>query len=104
MTLPYEFEPEAEQELRDAAAWYEAEHERLGEAFLDRAREATDLVRQFPDAGSPVKLARSALGLRQIRLQQFRYRLVYMVAEGKVIIVAVAHDRRRPGYWTDRRS
>lgn len=48
------------------------------------------------------KRASAELGLRQVRLRQFPYRLVYMVVSDEIVIVAVAHERRRPGYWQDR--
>jgi len=60
---PYRFEPEAEEELRDAAAWYEAERVGLGNAFLMRIREATEFARRFPNAGAPVLTAAPELSL-----------------------------------------
>ena len=44
-----------------------------------------------------------ALGTRACRLRRFPYRLVYVGEPTRVLVLAVAHDRRRPGYWRRRR-
>jgi len=40
-------------------------------------------------------------GTRRYVLPDFPYSVIYFV-EAAIIIVAVAHDRRRPGYWRER--
>ena len=39
---------------------------------------------------------------REVPLQRFSFNLVYRIVEGDAVIVAVAHKRRRPGYWRRR--
>lgn len=102
MILPYRFEPEAETELHDAAVWYETESAGLGRAFLRRIREASFFVRSFPGAGSAVPALPRELGVRRHPVNGFPYWLVYMVVEDEAVILAVAHQRRRPGYWHER--
>jgi hypothetical protein len=41
-------------------------------------------------------------GTRRLLLRRFPFGLVYEVYEGKALILAIAHHRRRPGYWTER--
>ena len=100
--LRYRFEPEAEEDLRDAARWYETEQPGLGQAFLQRALEAATFLRNFPDAGSPAPHLPKSLGIRRHRVQRFPYWLVYLIVEDVLVFLAVAHQRRRPGYWHER--
>ena len=41
-------------------------------------------------------------GTRRYLLKRFPFVIVYRVGESKIEIVAVAHGRRKPGYWTAR--
>jgi mRNA-degrading endonuclease RelE of RelBE toxin-antitoxin system len=41
--------------------------------------------------------------LRQFHLRRFPYKLIYRVDDDNLRIIAVAHIRRRPGYWAVRR-
>jgi mRNA-degrading endonuclease RelE of RelBE toxin-antitoxin system len=38
------------------------------------------------------------------RLHTFSYNLVYVVESDEIVILAVAHHKRRPGYWRGRLS
>jgi len=40
--------------------------------------------------------------VRSKGVHDFPYRVVFFVQGDKLIIVAVAHTKRRPGYWRDR--
>jgi toxin ParE1/3/4 len=35
-------------------------------------------------------------------LSKFPYSIVYVVRDGDVTVAAVAHAKRRPGYWRER--
>lgn len=52
---------------------------------------------EFPKA-SPVVSGT----VRRCLLTRFPYRLVYRVEGEKIVIYAVAHQSRRPGYWRTR--
>ena len=41
-------------------------------------------------------------GTRRYLLQRFPFYLIYREVHGKVELIAVAHGRRRPGYWKKR--
>lgn len=43
-------------------------------------------------------------GVRYILFHRFPYALIYMVLDSRVIVIAVAHTRREPGYWLSRIS
>jgi plasmid stabilization system protein ParE len=41
--------------------------------------------------------------LRRVSLHRFPYNLIYYVSAGEVRVIALAHQRRRPGYWAHRK-
>src|SRR6185295_15750088 len=91
------FHPDARLELLEAAQDYNARLFGLGEIFLE---EIEKTVRKLCEAPSrpPVDL----LQRRKWRLRRFPYSVIYKIDGGRVIILAVAHASRRPGYWDTR--
>ena len=96
--IAYSFHPDAEAELADAADYYEARRPGLGKAFAGEVTRTISLIREHPDAGSPVGPSR-----RRMLVSRFPYAIVYRRDSNSVVIVAVAHQSRRPGYWRGRR-
>jgi plasmid stabilization system protein ParE len=92
-----EFHPLADQELADAARFYEGQASGLGTQFLDEVERLLAVVTTYPDLGSP----RSG-GVRTVPTRRFPYSLVYRVSGDRLVVVAVAHHRRRPRYWSGR--
>jgi hypothetical protein len=82
----------AEAELAAAARFYEARLHGLGEAFLVELGRCFDRVRSFPESGT------RCYG----RFRRFPYDVVYEVLPHAVLVVAVAHQQRKPGYWRTR--
>ena len=93
----YRFLTPAEEEMTEAALFYEAATVLLGGDFLDDVQRAVDSIRNFPHAGESVDS-----NLRRIQLHRFPFTLIYTVEEDSIVIVAVAHQKRRPGYWRSR--
>lgn len=89
----------AQQELDEAVSYYNSQVAGLGNAFLLEAVAAIERIRQFPDAWHPL-----GENLRRCRLRRFPYGLIYQADKTGVLVVAVAHTHRRPGYWRDRLS
>lgn len=83
--------------MNEAASFYEAESSGLGDAFLDDIQRAVDTVRQNPGIGTPV-----GRGFRRMLLRRFPFSLIYADARDEIVLVAVAHQRRRPNYWRRR--
>jgi toxin ParE2 len=92
-----EFHPDAEAELVSAARYFESHVEHLGLDFVAAVRRAYERVLKFPDSGRPF-----GRRLRRTLIQGFPYGLVYRVEPSRILIVAVAHLHRRPGYWRSR--
>ena len=96
------FEPEASAELEEAALWYEAQRSGLGLAFLAAVDRALEHLAAWPGSGVPVPGVPANLSVRQHPVSRFPYRIAYLVTSQEVRVLAVAHARRRPGYWRSR--
>jgi toxin ParE2 len=95
--MNYRFHPEAESELHEAYDYYEAKREGLGGRFGEAFREALARVLQRPLAWGLLEAP-----YRLCRLKRFPYGILYEPREEEVVIVAVMHLHRKPGYWKDR--
>jgi hypothetical protein len=89
----------AQRELDEAVSYYNGQVAGLGDAFLLETVAAIERIRQFPDAWHPL-----GEGIRRCRLRRFPYGLIYHADETGVLLIAVAHTHRRPGYWRERRK
>ena len=96
------FHEAAQNELREAARWYEREREGLGEEFLLAVETAIERAARGDLPGLAASEA-SQPGTRRILLQRFPYTVHFDMREGEMFVWAVAHQRRRPGYWRTRR-
>ena len=92
--MRYEFHPEAELELYEAASRYESEVPELGLRFADEVERVIHLLLEHSELGS-----RLDDELRHFVLRKFPFSVVYAVTEDFVYIVAVAHGSREPEYW-----
>lgn len=93
----------AEEELTAAGQWYDRERRGLGERFLD----AVVLARQRIEA-DPLTLpfAEHYPGSREVRrcpVEGFPYQVIFEIRPDELVVLAVAHCSRRPGYWSRRR-
>jgi len=82
--------------LAEVAYYSEAEVD-LGARFAEAVEEATSRALGFPLAGSP-----ASAGTRRVLLRDFPFSLVYLTEESGIVVVALAPDARRPGYWRSR--
>ena len=99
---PARFGPEAAAELEEATRWYDQRRAGLGLALLAAVDEAVDWILRWPEAGAPSRVAAPELGVRQVPVPHFPYHLPYVVTDVEIHILAVAHNRREPGYWVGR--
>jgi toxin ParE1/3/4 len=88
---------EAEQEYAEAALYYEAQSQGLGRKLRQEVNAALEIAIKFPDSGSPYRSK-----TRRILTKSFRYSIVYRVTLEDLIVVAAAHQSRKPGYWKTR--
>lgn len=92
------FAPAASWEVEDAVSWYLERSLEAGESFLRELERGLALVRETPRLWPPFEA-----GTRRYVLRRFLYSIIYRELGAAIIeVVAVAHDKRRPGYWHDR--
>lgn len=92
------FSSAAEAELADAVEGYELSRPGLGAVFESAVEAATAVIQANPAAFGPVYPP----PCRRYVLPTYDYSLVYAELPTFIRIVAVAHNRRRPGYWRRR--
>ncbi len=88
---------EAEIELWEAVTYYENQSPGLGADFQREVETSLDVVSRFPDRW-PVRQD----GARRCMVHRFPYLIVYVVLEDQVWVIAIAHCKRRPDYWSGR--
>ena len=91
------FHPLARDEVEEAQAWYEERSVLAAAGFLHELSRALRRIGDAPDR-YPVALH----GTRRILLDRFPFNIFYRTTENEVVVVAVAHQKRRPGYWAGR--
>lgn len=87
----------AEEEIQEALLWYFERSAFAANAFRIEIFAAIDSL-----AEDPLMWPGDADGVHYYILRRFPYTIHYEVTESHVTVLAVAHQRRRPGYWQDR--
>jgi toxin ParE1/3/4 len=95
--MKYEFHPEAEFEVIEAAAHYEREVPGLGIRFGDEVERVIDLLIKNPKLGAPIQE-----DIRHFVLRQFPFSVIYAEVGDILYVLAIAHSSRKPGYWSER--
>jgi len=93
------YHPLADQELSAAALFYHGQAHGLGGEFMDEVEHAEAFLAAFPLAGRTLRG-----GIRRLGLRRFPFDLIYEVQSDQLWILAVAHQRREPGYWVSRQG
>ena len=92
-----EMHPEARLEFREAIAYYEDYHDGLG---LEFSREVYASINRIADA--PLLWTRLTENSRRFMTRRFPFNIIYQVLDGDILIVAIAHQSRKPEYWKSR--
>jgi plasmid stabilization system protein ParE len=101
LTLPVRISEEADAEMAESARWYETHRPGLGVEFLDAVDAAVVGIAETPRMGTLVPGV-SDQAIRRRAVSRFPYHVVYMELSDRLQVLAIAHDRRRPGYWEGR--
>lgn len=89
----------ARAEIRAAMRWYESRQKGLGLEFVAVLDEALEAIAARPEAAP---LWRPDRAWRKWVVRRFPYLVLFEVGPDFVTVIAVAHQRRRPGYWKNR--
>jgi len=78
-------------------AFYETERPGLGAELAKEVEAAVERITTLREAWQPL-----GPNTRRCRPQNFPYGVIYRVLGDEILIVAVAHLSREPGYWKSR--
>lgn len=92
-----EFLPEAREEFLDAAGFYEDRETGLGSRFRAEIFEVCATIQAHP-----LLWREREGGFRRVNCPVFPYYIAYFIRGGSVVVAAVAHGSRQPGYWRNR--
>ena len=95
--MEIEFHPDAVSEIREAAHYYQTQQVDLGRRFLSTVEESLTRISNFPESFPVV-----ANNVRQCKVAHFPYAIVYRVQVNYIQVIALAHSRRKPHYWSRR--
>jgi len=94
--------PAAREELDEAAERYEAERPGLGADLIDEYERKLAQALRFPESGPRLPMFQAKHDVRQFVFARFPFTLVMATVVETPTVIAVAHQRRRPGYWRGR--
>ncbi len=92
-----EYHQGAVADVKDAVAWYRQRSPKVALDFIDELHRAADTIRQAPERWPIGKN-----NTRRFLLWRFPFAIIYSEQESVIMIWAVAHGSRRPGYWAGR--
>jgi plasmid stabilization system protein ParE len=96
MRIP-ELHPDATEELIDSAQYLDKATPGLGDRFLDEFFKVLKRIGNYPESGF-----RISGRVRGAKVSVFHYDVIYRLEQSRIYIIAVAHQRRKPGYWKGR--
>ncbi len=88
--------------MAEAAAWYRTQRPGLEIEFLTEVRRVLPLIETSPASFPRLLDLPADLVVRRALLPRFPYAIVFIDLGTEVRVLAVAHGKRRPGYWLNR--
>lgn len=95
--MKHEFHPEAELEFEKAIQYYKQRGNNLGRRFADEVRATIIKILATPDRWRILQGE-----VRRCFVRIFPYAVLYKLEDDRVLIVAIVHNKREPGYWHER--
>ncbi len=96
---PVLIHPQAKAELDHAIAYYESKSPGLGLDLHKKFEQATKKIQRTPESWPRHLDPR----FRRYMLERFPYLIFYIERTDQIWILAVAHAKRRPNYWSNRK-
>ena len=87
----------AQQEFNEAKEFYEIEQAGLGVRFAKEIKNSILRIKQYPSAW-PIEQGE----VRHYLVHKFPYKILYSIQQDSIILLAFAHQHRKPDYWIDR--
>ena len=95
--MTFSFHPEAEEEFLEAINYYEDRERGLGYDFSIEVFATIQNIVIYPTAWPVIEE-----GVRRCLVHRFPYGVIYSIEQEEILILAVMHLRRHPGYWKNR--
>lgn len=95
--LPVDYLAGARQDFDESFDWYAKQSPRAAVRFTDAVDAALERI-----VASPTVYASPDGIHRECPLKKFPFRVVYRLTGDRILVVAIAHAKRRPGYWQNR--
>jgi len=96
--MKYVFHPEALAEYADAVQYYAAQSSEVAQAFINVIEDAVYRIKE-----SPTRWAKFDEDVRRCLTRKFPYSVLYTIEQDYILILAVTHCSREPGYWKNRK-
>ncbi|MCE5303012.1 MAG: type II toxin-antitoxin system RelE/ParE family toxin [Planctomycetaceae bacterium] len=94
---PIDFLPDAQRDFDESFHWYAERSKQAAVLFLDAVDAALSTIADDPQRFAAVDPLHHACPVKR-----FPFQIVYRIAAGRIVVVAVAHAKRRPNFWTKR--
>jgi plasmid stabilization system protein ParE len=92
--MKVEFTTEARDDFFEAAEYYESKEKGLGSRMRD---EISKIIRTV--AIAPYLWRERGSGYRRVNCPVFPYYVAYVIRGRSIVVVAVIHGSRKPGFW-----
>ncbi len=96
--MKYVFHPEALNEYAESVKYYAAQRTEVAQAFIDAVEDAIYRIKE-----SPTRWGVIDEDVRRCLTHKFPYGILYTIEQDYLLILAVMHCSREPGYWKNRR-
>ncbi|MGL4500809.1 MAG: type II toxin-antitoxin system RelE/ParE family toxin, partial [Planktothrix sp.] len=93
----YVFHPEALAEYAEAVQYYAKQSSEVAQAFINVIEDAVYRIKE-----SPTRWAIFDENVRRCLTRKFPYSILYTIEPDYILILAVTHCSREPGYWKNR--
>ena len=93
---------EAKEELLESAYWYEQKREGLGDDFISAVERGLKTIEKRPRQFTQLNFGNKDREVRRCVLKRFPYLIVFEILPHEILVVAIAHSKRKPKYWSAR--
>ncbi|MDJ0675394.1 MAG: type II toxin-antitoxin system RelE/ParE family toxin [Calothrix sp. MO_167.B42] len=95
--MKYVFHPDALTEYGETVQYYAERRAEIAQAFIDTVEDAIFRIRESPNRWGVIDE-----DVRRCLTQKFPYAILYTIEQEYILILAVMHCSRKPGYWKGR--
>ena len=96
--MRYGFHPEALGEYAEAVQYYTEQRVEVAQAFINAIEDTVYRIKE-----APTRYVAIDEDVRRCMARRFPYGVLYTIEQNYVLILAVMHCSREPGYWRNRK-